>query len=259
MDLATLLGLLASLGLFFWAMWTGTGGDLMPFWDMPSAIMVIGGGLTISLCSVRMNVFLSLVKVSLQTLFAPRQDPADLIQKLVKLSETARRDGLLALQSAISTLKDPFLENGLQMVVDGNSAEAIKEILELELDWMDQRHTEARAVLELYGKYAPAMGMIGTLVGLVIMLGNMEDVSKIGPGMAVALLTTLYGAVIANMICLPLVDKLKVRHDQEMFVRSMMVTGILALQAGDNPRILAMKLQVFLPPKARAAAAAQKA
>lgn len=257
MDLATVIGLAASLGLFFWSMYSGAGGfaGLSGFWDTPSIIMVVMGGLFVALTGVRMQRFVGLLRTIRHALFTSATDATEVIKKLVKLAETARREGLLALQSAVGSLGDPFLSNGIQMVVDGNSAETIKDMLDAELEWLDQRHSEARGVLELYGKYTPAMGMIGTLVGLVLMLANMDDVSKIGPGMAVALLTTLYGAVIANMICLPLADKLRLRHEQEMYVRSIMQTGILALQAGDNPRVLEMKLQAFLPPAMRAAAA----
>ncbi|MEE8169141.1 MAG: MotA/TolQ/ExbB proton channel family protein [Phycisphaerae bacterium] len=254
MDLATIIGLLGALGLFFWSLYSGSGGELGGFWDVPSMILVVGGAFGITLLSVRLDSFLGTFKVILKAFFVQPQKPGETIKKLVKLAETARREGLLSLQNAVPSLGDPFLVSGIQMVVDGNAADTVKDVLDAELEWLEQRHAEGKAVLEQLGKYAPAMGMIGTLVGLVLMLQNMDDPSKIGPGMAIALLTTMYGAVLANMVFLPLADKLQNKHDQEMMMRSIMQAGIMSLQAGDNPRVLEMKLSVFLAPHDRAAA-----
>ncbi len=182
-----------------------------------------------------------------------------LIQELVKLADVARREGILSLQNTISEMKDTFLQNGLQMVVDGTEGDTVKQVLEFELEAIEQRHQEGKGVLDLFGKYAPAFGMIGTLVGLVVMLKNMDDPSKIGPGMAIALLTTMYGAVLANVICLPLADKLNAKHDEEMLSLEIAKAGIMGLQAGDNPRVLEMKLAVFLSPKQRTKLAAASA
>src|SRR5690606_29792633 len=153
----------------------------------------------------------------------------------------------------LDELEDEFLANGLRMVVDGTNAEEIEKILTAELEAIDQRHSQGKGILDLFAKYAPAFGMIGTLMGLVAMLLNMDDPKKIGPGMAVAVLTTFYGAVIANMICLPLGDKLSYRHEEEMLLRTIMLKGILALQAGDNPRMIQSKLAVYLPVRHREA------
>jgi chemotaxis protein MotA len=258
MDIASIIGLIAAMSLFFWSLYSGSSGDLGAFWDTPSAILVFGGTFGIVLMCVRLERFLAVFKVMMQVFLVRKKDPAEVIKQLVKLSETARREGLLALQTAVESLPDPFLQNGIQMVVDGNTAETISEVLDADIDWLSQRHDEGKGVFDLCGKYGPAMGMIGTLVGLVAMLKNMDDPSKLGPSMAIALLTTLYGAIIANVIALPFVDKLTDRHDNEMLVRSIMKAGILGLQAGDNPRVLEMKLAVFLSPGHRAAALAKE-
>ncbi len=252
MDLATVIGLVAAVGLFLWSMVSSSGGDLMAFYDTPSAILVIGGSSFVTLLACRLDRFLALAKICKNAFFARGQKTHELIGQFIKLADTARREGVLALQNVIQQLPNPILANGLQMVVDGTDADTIKQVMEMEADAIDQRHAEGKAILDQMAKYAPAMGMIGTLVGLVVMLKNMEDVSKIGPGMAVALLTTMYGAIIANVLCLPLADKLSVRHDEEMLHLDIIRAGILGLQAGDNPRLLEMKLSVFLSPKMRA-------
>lgn len=260
MDIGTLIGLLASSGLFFYAIISGVGdGSVMDmFVDPPSVMLVVGGSLFITLLSSRLDRFLSLAKIIKTAFFRVGGKPAELIGTLVKLSDVARREGILSLQNTIGEMGDGFLANGLQMVVDGTDADTITQVLNLEIDAIDQRHTECKAVLEQAGKYAPAFGMMGTLVGLVLMLANMDDPSAIGPGMAVALLTTLYGAMIANLFCLPMADKLSGKHDEEMLSLDIAKAGILGLQAGDNPRILEMKLAVFLSPKQRLELSADK-
>ncbi len=251
LDLATLIGFIASIGLFAWALINGTGGNVGGFWDTPSIVIVIGGGISTTLLSVRLERFLSFIKVIRHAFFNKVKPPESLIRKLVSLSETARREGILALQTQIEEVDDPFVSNGLQMIVDGTDAETVKTLMQYEMDSIDMRHTEGKQVIDLLGKYGPAYGMIGTLVGLVIMLQNMDDPTKIGPGMAVAILTTLYGAILANMVCLPLSDKLNNRHSQEMLALTIAQAGILGIQAGDNPRVLEMKLAAFLDPKRR--------
>ena len=253
MDLGTIIGLLVACGLFGWALVSGAGdtGVFAMFVDVPSLVLVVGGSIFITLLSCRLDRFLALAKIIKNAFFIRGDKPQEMIGQLVKLSDVARREGILSLQNTIAELKDPFLANGLQMVVDGTDADTIKQVLNMELDALDQRHSEGKGVLDLAGKYAPAFGMMGTLVGLVVMLANMEDVSKIGTGMAIALLTTLYGAIIANVFCLPLADKLNAKHDEEMLSLEIAKAGILGLQAGDNPRILEMKLVVFLSPRLR--------
>lgn len=259
MDLATLIGLLASVGLFGYALFAGSDGNIGGFWDTKSIIMVIGGGISTTLLSLRLERFLSAIRVIKTAFFSKARPVEELIRTMVGLSETARREGILALQSQVENIDDPFLSNGLQMVVDGTDADTVKMLMQYEMEAIDQRHTEGKEIVDLAGKYGPAYGMIGTLVGLVIMLQNMDDPKKIGPGMAVAILTTLYGAVFANMFCLPLADKLNTRHAQEMLTLSIVQAGILGIQSGDNPRILEMKLAAFLDPRRRARLSAENA
>jgi len=247
MDLATWVGLFAAIGMLIWALWDGAGGSLQLFWNTPSAVLVLGGTLFVVLMSQALDKFLALFSVLKQSLFTRRQSIPNTINQIVKLGELARREGVLSLENALGDIDDEFLANGIRLVIDGTAANEIEQILDAELDAMDGRHGQGRAILETFGKYAPALGMIGTLIGLVAMLQNMNDPSQIGGGMAVALLTTMYGAILANVVFLPLADKLSYRHEEEMLLRTVMVRGILSLQAGDNPRVTQAKLSVFLP------------
>jgi len=252
MDFATLIGFIAGTALFAWSLIAGSGGNVAGFWDTPSAVLVIGGGIATTLLSVRMSRFLAFAKI-IKNAFLPKVSRAeDAIREFVRLAEMSRREGILALQNQIGKIRDPFVANALQMVVDGTDADTVKQAMEFDMQALDARHAEGKQVLDLLGKYAPAYGMIGTLVGLVVMLQNMDDPKKIGPGMAVALLTTLYGAVIANMVCLPLADKLNNTHGQEMLAMTIAQAAVAGIQAGDNPRVLQSKLAVFLSPKFRA-------
>ena len=170
---------------------------------------------------------------------------------LVGYAEKARRDGILSLEDTTRDLDDRFIVAGIQMVVDGNDPELIEQILESELDAMADRHENGKKLCDTIGKYAPAFGMIVTLIGLVVMLQNMYDPSKIGPGMAVALLTTLYGSLISNMVAGPIADKLAIRNAEELVIKGIIVRGIMSIQAGDNPRVVEQKLLSFLPPSLR--------
>jgi len=257
MDIGSVIGLVAAFGLLFYSLFSGAEGEIGAFIDIPSVAMVGLGTVFVTLLSVRLERFLGFAKIAKKAFFNPSEKPTELIKQMVQLADVARREGILSLQNSIGEIKDPFVSNGLQMVVDGTDADTVKQVLDLEMEAIDQRHSEGKTVPDMMGKYAPAFGMVGTLIGLVVMLKNMDDPTKIGPGMAVALLTTMYGAIIANFFALPLVDKLSAKHDEEMLYLEIAKAGILGLQAGDNPRMLEMKLMVFLNPKQRAAAAAE--
>ena len=260
MDVSTFIGLIFAVGLLFYSLYSGSDGDIMnTFVDRASLAMVLGGATFVTLLSCRLDRFLAFAKITKNAFFNKGRKPADLVRQIVQLADVARREGILSLQNTIAEIPDPFLANGLQMVVDGTDADTIRQVLDMELDAIDQRHTEGKGVPEVMGKYAPAFGMIGTLIGLVIMLKNMDDPTKIGPGMAIALLTTMYGAIVANVFCLPIVDKLTVKHNEEMLYLEIGKAGILGLQAGDNPRMLEMKLSVFLSPKQRTELSEEKA
>jgi len=249
MDLATTIGLLAGAGMLLWALWSG--GDIGAYWNTPSVVLVGGGSVFVVLTTQALDRFIALFAVLKRSLLVRRQSVARTIEQIIKLGELARREGVLSLENTLDNIEDDFLSNGIRLVIDGTAAGEIEQILDGELDAMDQRHSQGKGILETFGKYAPALGMIGTLVGLVAMLGNLDDPSQIGGGMAVALLTTLYGAVMANMFFLPLADKLSYRHEEEMLLRTVMLKGILSLQAGDNPRVTQAKLSVFLPANLR--------
>jgi chemotaxis protein MotA len=251
LDLATLIGQIAATVLLIWSLYMSAGGNLVAYWDQPSAMMVIGGAIFVTLSSLMLGQFLSFFKVLKNTVLNRQMSVSDVIVQMVSLSEIARRDGVLSLENRAKEISDPFLANGIRLVVDGVDAGVIESIMNSELEAIDTRHAKGKQILDLLAKYAPAFGMIGTLVGLVAMLKNMDDPKKIGPGMAVALLTTLYGAVMANVLFLPLADKLSLRNEQEMLVRTVMIKGLLSLQAGDNPRVTQAKLAAYLSRKER--------
>jgi chemotaxis protein MotA len=175
----------------------------------------------------------------------------EVIKQFVDLGSKARREGILALESDVKGVTDEFMKKGLQMSVDGLEPQAIEEILATEIDYLKARHQVGAEVFQTMGTFAPALGMIGTLVGLVQMLQSMDDPSSIGPAMAVALLTTFYGSIMANMVCIPIAGKLKARSKEETLVKEMVVEGVLSLTRGENPRILEQKMLAYVPPKMR--------
>jgi chemotaxis protein MotA len=245
MDISTVAGLVFAMGLVLWAVMSGSG--LAIFIDVPSVLIVGGGAIGAALTAFPLRHALRVARVTKNCFFTRPADPAKLIQELVAYAEIARRDGILALESRAKEVKDPFLVTGLQMAVDGSPPELIEQILNSELDAVAERHEEGKALFDAIGKYAPAYGMIGTLVGLVQMLKNMSDPSQIGAGMAVALLTTLYGSLAANLFALPLADKLALRSAEELRLKSIVVRGVIAIQSGDNPRVVEQKLRTVLP------------
>ena len=257
MDLGTLVGILLGVALIGWAIVSG--GSASAYWDMPSVFIVIGGATAATLISVPISRIKQLIGVLRKTLFFKATSSQKLIEDLVSYAEIARRDGILSLENHCKDIQDAFIVRGIQMAVDGTDPELIEQILNTELENLVERHSEGKAILDTLGKYAPAYGMIGTLVGLVAMLANMKDPSSIGAGMAVALLTTLYGALIANLICLPLGDKLAKRSAEEVLLKTIIIKGVMSIQSGDNPRVVEQKLKTFLPPRQRESLASAEA
>jgi chemotaxis protein MotA len=249
MDIATLVGTLVAYGLVLAAIFMGAG--LGPYIDIPSVLIVIGGTIGIIMMSYPMDRVVALIKVIMKTVKYPLDDAAALISQLVEFAVKARRDGILSLESAEDEVTDEFLKKGIRLAVDGTEPEVIKNILETELGYMSDRHTQGANLLGVVVEFGPAMGMIGTLIGLVAMLQSMEDPSTIGPAMAVALLTTMYGAILANLFAGPYQKKVVFRSTQEQLLREIMIAGIMAIQAGDNPRIVEQKLNAYLPPAER--------
>ncbi len=258
MDLASVIGIIGGLTVMFFSIIVA-GASFAAFVDYPSVICVIGGAVaSVMVCAPLGSIF-SLGRVVRKAFFRRSEEIPELIEQIVSMAETARRDGLLALENRLGEIENPFIVLGIQMAVDGTRPEVIDDVLRSEMEAVNARHRDGKLLLDQFGKYAPAFGMIGTLIGLVIMLGNMDDPASIGPGMAVALLTTLYGAVIANVVCLPLAEKLGHLNRQELQTMEIVLRGILAIQSGDNPRIIEQKLSTFLPPRARAGAAERAA
>jgi chemotaxis protein MotA len=251
MDLATVIGFLLGAALVSFAIISGAGDQIGAFIDPGSAMIVIGGAIASSMMVFPLKHFLGTGKIFKNALFHKDESVKELIDDLVGYAEVARRDGILSLESATKDARDPFIVKGIQMAVDGTDPDLIEQIMESELDAISDRHDKGKAIFEALGRYAPAFGMIGTLVGLVIMLMNMDDPSKIGPGMAIALLTTMYGSMFANMFALPIADKLGMRNDEELLQKTIILKGVMSIQSGDNPRIVEQKLKTFLPPGLR--------
>lgn len=250
MDVATIIGLVAGFGLIILSVMSH-GEPLSTFQDVGSVLIVFGGSFAALLISLPLYRVLQATKVIRKVLFTQRTEPEQLIRDLVSYAEIARRDGILSLESVTHEMKDEFIVRGIQMAVDGTDPEMVEQIMMSDLEALTQRHKLGKKIFDTLTKYAPAFGMIGTLIGLIIMLQHMEDPSKIGGGMAVALLTTLYGALAANLIFGPIADKLGIRSQEEILMKEVIIHGIMAIQSGDNPRIVEQKLRTFLPAKLR--------
>lgn len=246
-DRATVFGLTAIAGLLLWLLFAGSGHVLDLFWRTPSLALVLGGTLLATMVAYPVARFRSIGKVVRNAFIDQGESPEQTIATLVTLAEMARRDGLLALEKPIERIDNGFLKRAMRMAVDGMDAGTIESVMQAELEGIDLRHTCGKGLLDSMGRFAPVFGMIGTLIGLVIMLGGMSDPTMIGPGMAVALLTTLYGLVFANAVCNPLANKLAQRSSDELLIKMITLKGVLAIQAGDNPRIVAQKLRAYLP------------
>jgi chemotaxis protein MotA len=249
MDLGTVIGLVLILALLFGAMAMGVG--IGPYIDIPSVLIVIGGSigaLMVSFKPAQMKLFTKIFMIAIKP---PETDTAELIKKLVEFATKARKDGILALEGDVNNEEDEFLRKGLSMAIDGNEPDTIRDLLEIDMEQTSTRHKSNALIFDQWAGLAGAMGMIGTLIGLVAMLLNMADPSAIGPAMAVALLTTMYGAMIGNIFGAPIANILNVRNDDETLVKEMILTGIMSIQSGDAPRVLEAKLLVYLPPDKR--------
>ncbi|ACB84985.1 flagellar motor protein [Natranaerobius thermophilus] len=249
MDIATIIGLIAGVFLLIGAVFLEGNVDI--FFNIPSALIVIGGTVAATLISYPINQFFSIVKTVQNAFKVKSMNPTETINLLVNLAEKARREGLLALEDDVEEMDDDFLKKGVQLVVDGTDPELVRSILETELSFQEERHKIGQNIFRTMGTFSPAFGMSGTLIGLVSMLDDLDDPDAIGPGMALALLTTLYGVVAANLIFLPIANKLEVKSNDEILLKEVMLEGMLSIQAGENPRIVEEKLKAFLAPKSR--------
>ncbi|MBK36634.1 MAG: motility protein A [Gemmatimonadetes bacterium] len=251
MDITTIVGLIAGFTLI--VMGILNGGQLSAFIDTPSLLITLGGTVAGTLINHPLQQMVGLVSVGMKAFFWTSLPSSELIEKIVGFAETARREGILALEQAGQEIDDAFMSTGIRLAVDGTEPELIQTILETELSFVEERHKAGANIFTYMGSAGPAFGMIGTLVGLVNMLQNLDDPSALGPGMATALITTFYGAVVANLIFIPISGKLKIRSAEELLQKRMIMEGIMSIQSGDNPRIVEQKLATFIAPSLRPA------
>ncbi len=244
MDIATVVGVLFGLVVVIGAIVAGGGGGM--FFDAPSMAITIGGMICATMIHFSLPQFFGIFSIIRKTIVSKIPSPSELIQKMVNYAAINRRDGALALEQEIRNVNDLFFVKGLQMLVDGQESENIRELMTLEIQYLQDRHSTGKKILEFMGAAAPAFGMIGTLIGLVKMLSNLESPESIGSGMAVALLTTFYGAFAANLIFIPLAGKLGIYSKAEVTAMEMITEGICAIAQGENPTAVGEKMQAFI-------------
>lgn len=254
MDLATLIGLVGCAGAVFYGIVSGDQGfaALGNFWDMSSfLITVIGSMMCMMTMSGSIGDFVKSLKSFLLTTKVLESNEGETIHKIIDLANVARKEGLLQLEEAAADIDDDFLKKGIMLIVDGTDQELVSSILETELDCIEQRHSKIYTFWDNLAAMGPAWGMIGTLIGLINMLKLLDDPSSIGPNMAVALITTLYGSLLANWIAIPIATKLRAKNRMEIMLKEVVCEGILSIQAGENPRVIEEKLKSFLAPSER--------
>lgn len=250
MDIATGLGVvLAVVSLIFG--FTLDGGAITALVQPNAFLIVFGGTIGATIASVSLKEFLSIFKYLKIAFLHKSVNPLDTIDDLVRLASVARREGILSLEEQLENFRDPFIKSGIQLVVDGVDPELVKNMLETEISYVEERHHKAAMMFEWAGGFAPTMGIIGTVMGLVHVLSDLSDVNKLGPQIATAFTATLYGVASANVFWIPIANKLKRNDKEEVLLREIVIEGILSIQAGENPNILGQKLKAFLPPKMR--------
>ena len=246
MGLANVIGMILGFGLITMAIATGGFDKIWLFVDIASVFIVFGGAFAALLVAYPVVAILKIHRPIIVTFTAKSRDPLKMIEQITALSEAARREGLLSLENHMEEIDNPLLATGIRMAVDGMSPEVVESIMNTKIEALNTRHEYGKGLVANLGRYAPAFGMIGTLIGLVLMLADL-DPDTIGVGMAVALLTTLYGAVISNLVFLPWADKLGIINDEEMMEMEIIVKGVIAIQSGENPRIIKQKLMMYIP------------
>ena len=256
MNLATFIGVVGGFGMIIFGI-LSSGSSILTFVDIPSVLIVLGGSYFTLFTFGSISDVLGVFSVIGLTFKIPALKEQGIITKLMTMSEKARREGLLALEEELEDLDDEFMKKGMRLVVDGTDAEIIRTLMENELSQMQERHVAKIGIVNMWGTLAPGLGMLGTVIGLIGMLRNLEDKSALGPNMAVALITTLYGSIVANIFMIPWAAKLKGYDANETRVKEMQIEGVLSIQAGDNPRILATKLLSYLNPLDRKAVEAE--
>lgn len=252
-DLASIIGLVVAFAMMLLGIMTGDDGvaGIKYFWDFKSVLITFGGAFFTTMAAYSMKDYIAGLKSFLLIFKTPAQNIPEMITKIIDLSNVARKEGLLSLEEVASELDDDFLKKGILLIVDGTDPELVRAIMETELVSTEERHKKKISFWQDLGSAGPAWGMIGTLIGLILMLQNMSDASAIGPAMSVALITTLYGSILANWICTPVANKLKAYNAQEIMLKEIMIEGLLSIQAGENPRVIEEKLKSFLAPAER--------
>ncbi len=250
MDFATISGLLLAFGALIGSLLM-EGGDVRALINIPAALLVFGGTLGAATVSFRLNQITSLPEVLRQAFTDKLEDTSEVIALLVHLAERARREGLLVLEAEAENIDDAFLQKAVRLAVDGTDPELVREILTTELHFIQARHRTGESLFTTMGGFAPTLGIIGTVMGLIHMLANLSDPGRMGPLIAGAFIATLYGVGSANLIFLPIANKLRGRSAEEALMREVMIEGILAIQAGDNPRIVDEKLKAYVAPRLR--------
>lgn len=243
MDLATLIGFIAAVSIIMAAIFLG--GSAGMFFNIPSMLVVVGGTIGAVLMQFSISQFLGAMKVGMNALFHKMTSPKELIEMTIDLAGAARKGGLLALEE--KETGNPFFQMGIQMMVDGHEPDVVRATMVSDMNLTIERHELGQKIFKAIADVAPAMGMIGTLIGLVQMLSNMDDPKSIGPAMAVALLTTLYGAAIANVFANPIAEKLGLRSNEERMIKSMIIDSVSGIQEGRNPRVIEGMLMTYLP------------
>lgn len=245
MDITTIIGIVFGIAMLVLSVQK----NLILFWNIPSLMITFGGAFAATLINYPLSHVLGVMRVTRKAFFTKPINPFQTIDMIVGLGEKARREGILALDHEISVLKDEFLRRGLQHVVDGTDRDLLKERMEKEIAYLVERHKQGQEIFVSLGTYTPAFGMVGTLMGLVMMLYNLDDPKKVGPGMAVAIITTFYGAMAAYLVFLPIAGKLKVRSNEEVLLKEVILEGVMAIQGGESPRIIGDKLKAYIAPR----------
>ncbi|GHU38829.1 motility protein A [Spirochaetia bacterium] len=247
MDIASLIGIIGVFGMVVFGIISG-GAGIDIYWDFSSFLIVVLGSWFCVMFASSIASAAGIFKIMGLAFNIKTFGEKSIITKLMAMSEKARREGLLALEDELEDLDDPFMKKGLRLVVDGTDAAIVRDLLDIEVSQMQDRHASSVGILNMWAALAPGFGMLGTVIGLIAMMKNLEDKASVGPNMAIALITTLYGSLIANALLTPIMMKLKANDAKEVQVREMVIEGIMSIQAGDNPHILGMKLLAYLPP-----------
>jgi chemotaxis protein MotA len=250
MDIATLIGILAGLVCIGYGLTSG--GSPQAFLDISSIFIVMGGGIASGLISYRVGEVVKIIPVVAKAFIGKADIRYQTIESIVSLSRKARRDGLLAIENDVEQIEDEYLKSALQLIVDGEEPDSVRESMLIEMESLKARHLKGQSLFKTLGAMFPAWGMIGTLIGLINLLRCLDDPSKIGPAMAVALITTFYGSVMANFICLPIANKLTLKSKEELETKDMMIEGVLSLQAGVNTRVIEKRMQGYLSTEQKA-------